>query len=454
MNTRYLSFYLIVLLLGSFIFATTQGASQSFIESEKPEYNSDVPGTHVTWEKTQETEVDSWDWRSLAWEFGPYPSYAIHLENGTEITDANFIPVGENFTVLINVQKDLFTDNKTLGGASLNWHLDLLNQTHPEDYLGWANIRMEYTHAYETNAEKDLPEWEREAFHIWSEIWNRTEQTVDDPSIPKSSTQEETPVTLFLNVSLTETNLWNEQTSPQSLPVESSTTSQPGVTVGTTANYDLTVTVDPYDPSFPYDGPQNGTIEVEVTEINGNNVTFTTSFIEDGVIESSWIDITTGKISAEDEVHALIASNLTDGDKIYNELPYHITNTFLQTLLGTERLINEYYSPEIRYRWDRSTGLLVSMQRTETMYMPLDPSPEPYHEPPQQQIFLWDSTNSYVTETETAWQIQISGQFNASMTPMGPYHVNLEVYNSQHDHIDFGYMAWESQNSPYRMIAV
>src|SRR3990170_6368539 len=54
-------------------------------------------GTYISWDKQENTTQENWNWRNQAWEFGPYPTFHIYLSNGTEITDANFIPVGATF---------------------------------------------------------------------------------------------------------------------------------------------------------------------------------------------------------------------------------------------------------------------------------------------------------------------------------------------------------------------
>ncbi|MFQ6086921.1 MAG: hypothetical protein ACE5OV_02765, partial [Candidatus Bathyarchaeia archaeon] len=44
-------------------------------------------GTFIAWKREENTTTEQWTWQSQAWEFGPYPTFAIYLQNGTEVTD-------------------------------------------------------------------------------------------------------------------------------------------------------------------------------------------------------------------------------------------------------------------------------------------------------------------------------------------------------------------------------
>lgn len=82
-------------------------------------------GTFISWNKEESTMTEQWAWQNQAWEFGPYPTFAIFLLNGTKVTDINCVPLGELFKVVIDVKKTIFIGNMTLGRAGLNWHTDL-----------------------------------------------------------------------------------------------------------------------------------------------------------------------------------------------------------------------------------------------------------------------------------------------------------------------------------------
>ncbi|MCK4223322.1 hypothetical protein KAX01_03405, partial [Candidatus Bathyarchaeota archaeon] len=96
---------------------------------EQPPEEGDTPwwkkerfnGTFIHWDKQREEFDESWSWLSQTWEFGPYPTYKIFLQNGTEVIDTNCIPLGENFNVIINIKKTVFTGNVTFGRAGLDW---------------------------------------------------------------------------------------------------------------------------------------------------------------------------------------------------------------------------------------------------------------------------------------------------------------------------------------------
>ncbi len=70
------------------------------------------------------------------------------------------------------------------------------------------------------------------------------------------------------------------------------------------------------------------------------------------------------------------------------------------------------------------------------------------------EIFVWDKSNSSVTENSSKLMIEIVGFFNETTTPVGPFWVNLEVTDSQQNWIDFGYTAWADDFSPNRGVAV
>ncbi len=75
-------------------------------------------GNNVSWQSKEQTTQTSWDWTNQGWQFGPYPTYAIILPNGTEITNDNYVPLNTPFTVRIDIQKSIFVGNATLGQAA------------------------------------------------------------------------------------------------------------------------------------------------------------------------------------------------------------------------------------------------------------------------------------------------------------------------------------------------
>src|SRR3972149_10930131 len=130
-------------------------------------------GTFVSWTSQQNTTQDMWSWKNQAWEFGPYPNFAIVPQNGTEVTDFNFIPLGEPFTVVINIQKSIFVGNPTLGRAGLQWNTEL--RTPNGTITGNANTRMVYINKMETQFWNESNAWQVE-----SAIYNQT----GDPGTP------------------------------------------------------------------------------------------------------------------------------------------------------------------------------------------------------------------------------------------------------------------------------
>ncbi len=128
---------------------------------------SQFNGTYTSWSQQQNTTLDSWNWTNQAWEFGPYPNYAVYLENGTEVTNDNFIPLAVPFKIVMNIQKSIFIGNTTLGRAGLQWYTDL--RTPNGTITGSANCRMVYINQMNTQF------WnESNAWHVESAIFNQT----------------------------------------------------------------------------------------------------------------------------------------------------------------------------------------------------------------------------------------------------------------------------------------
>src|SRR3990172_7881286 len=143
---------------------------------------SQFNGTYTSWSKQQNTTLDSWNWTNQAWEFGPYPNYAIYLENDTEITNTNFIPLGVPFKVVMNIQKSVFIGNSTLGRAGLQWNTELRTQN--GTITGNANCRMVYINRMETQF------WnESNAWHVESAIYNQTGDKGTPGPIPPPTQQ-------------------------------------------------------------------------------------------------------------------------------------------------------------------------------------------------------------------------------------------------------------------------
>jgi hypothetical protein len=158
-------------------------------ESNPPPKNPPPPGmtqfngTYISWAKQQNTTQDTWSWTNQAWEFGPYPNFAIYLQNGTEVTDVNFIPLGVPFKVVINIQKSIFIGNTTLGRAGLQWNTELRTQN--GTISGNANCRMVYINKMETKF------WnESNAWHVESFVFNQSAKgTMGQPSPPPQMQQ-------------------------------------------------------------------------------------------------------------------------------------------------------------------------------------------------------------------------------------------------------------------------
>ena len=124
-------------------------------------------GTYISWIKQQNTTQDTWSWTNQAWEFGPYPNFAIYLQNGTEVTNINFVPLGQPFKVVISIQKNIFVGNTTLGRAGLQWNTELRAQNGTTN--GNANCRMVYINKMETKYWNESNTW-----HVESSVFNQS----------------------------------------------------------------------------------------------------------------------------------------------------------------------------------------------------------------------------------------------------------------------------------------
>src|SRR4030067_3434848 len=140
-------------------------------------------GTSVSWTSQQNTTQDIWSWTNQAWEFGPYPNFAIYLQNGTEVTDVNFIPLGVPFKVVINIQKNIFMGNTTLGRAGRQWNTELRTQN--GTISGNANCRMIYINKMNTKF------WnESNAWHVESFVFNQSEKGTMGQPPPQPQMQQ------------------------------------------------------------------------------------------------------------------------------------------------------------------------------------------------------------------------------------------------------------------------
>src|SRR3989304_10391350 len=88
-------------LTGSLLLITIIASMASII----PLASTDIPvGNNVSWQSQEETIQNNYNWTNQGRQFGPYPSFALILPNGTEITNDNYIPLGQTFTVRIDIQ--------------------------------------------------------------------------------------------------------------------------------------------------------------------------------------------------------------------------------------------------------------------------------------------------------------------------------------------------------------
>jgi hypothetical protein len=147
---------------------------------------ADFPqGNNVSWQSQEETTQNTWNWTSQGWQFGPYPTFNIILSNGTEVTNDNYIPLDQVFTVRLDVQKSIFVGNATLGQAGLNWNTDLRLQNGSS--TGNANARMVYVNSLQGQGSNQTNEWQ-----IYSSINNQSQIITGgkDPLQPQPMQQQ------------------------------------------------------------------------------------------------------------------------------------------------------------------------------------------------------------------------------------------------------------------------
>ena len=167
-------------LIGSFLLVTiifSMALLTPLASSETPE------GNNVSWQSQEETTQNNWNWTNQGWQFGPYPTFAIILQNGTEVTNDNYIPLGQIFTVKIDIQKSIFVGNATLGQAGLNWGIDLRAQN--GSITGNANCNMNYVNNIQMGNYNQTNTWK-----IYSNINNRTAIDIKGPSGPQPMPQQ------------------------------------------------------------------------------------------------------------------------------------------------------------------------------------------------------------------------------------------------------------------------
>jgi len=137
--------------------------------------SADIPqGNNVSWQSQDQTTQNSYDWTNQGWQFGPYPSFSIILPNGTEITNDNYIPLNQPFTVRIDVQKSVFIGNATLGQAGLSWNSQLRSEN--GTITGNADCKLMYVNNIQQGNWNQTNVW-----NINSNINNQTATPIQGP---------------------------------------------------------------------------------------------------------------------------------------------------------------------------------------------------------------------------------------------------------------------------------
>ena len=137
--------------------------------------SADIPqGNNVSWQSNEQTTQTSWDWTNQGWQFGPFPSFAIILPNGTEITNDNYVPLNSPFTVRIDIQKSIFVGNSTLGQAGLICNTNLRSDNGTS--TGNADCKLMYVNNIQQGNFNQTNTW-----NIYSNIYNQTTAPTQGP---------------------------------------------------------------------------------------------------------------------------------------------------------------------------------------------------------------------------------------------------------------------------------
>ena len=162
--TRTITANLLLILVFSMAFSLPLAASDT------------TPGNNISWQTQETTTNSSWNWTNQGWPFGPYPTFAVVLQNGTELTDNNYIPIGQPFTIRMDIQKNIFVGNATLGQAGINWNVMLMSQNGTPS--GNANCFMNYVNGLQYS--------QNNTWNIRSSIYNQT----SNPGVPSQPQQQ------------------------------------------------------------------------------------------------------------------------------------------------------------------------------------------------------------------------------------------------------------------------
>ena len=78
-------------------------------------------GTNVDWYTDTGDYNDTWTWSNNYWLFGPRASYELFYNNGSQIHQEDFIPLGEEITWRINIPKGILRD-ASIQSVCVNGH--------------------------------------------------------------------------------------------------------------------------------------------------------------------------------------------------------------------------------------------------------------------------------------------------------------------------------------------
>jgi len=455
----------ILVLLVAIIFPLPRTAYAQEEDGDRPEEfppQDSWNGTLVFWDKEHSTSQESWSWLSQSWEFGPYPNFAVYLLNGTPVTDSNYVPLGELFKVVIEVQKAIFTENATLGRAGVNWHKDLRSQN--GTWTGFADCRMVYINKMETKYWNESNTWQ-----IESRIFNGSADAGPRPLPPIKEDQppslKEGGVPLLLVASdLSEGDTIFDR--PEAPTVDRTVEKTVSGTIRLVNYVNISGTPSAYE-LMGWD--RSTGILCEYTAINEERQgidNFTSVMVNVALTETNLWNVSTPGQS----LPATGTTTYTPGVSVGDAANYTVT-----ALWDSSDPMFRYAGPpngtanaEVLEVDGSNVKLSVTIldsdsgnEKTEILWIDVatgeigggfsPPSP-PTGE--QMGFYQFNRTLSKVTENDEMWTIEFVGSFNATSTPMGPFWVNLEVTDSSDHWIDFGYVAWSGKTSPNRMIAV
>ena len=180
-----------------------------------------VTETNLTYNVSDETYTDEWEWQDSSWEFGPKAKFKIEYLNGTEFdSDSDYLDIDEEFVISAYIPESIFRANfnQSLGAVEIHWHLEefadvisdpsdytnpslisdlnlMYYEVHPSEIFDWYYIPPEGIY-YEEGWQWEVHSWQENYTFGTGDNWSpESEITYDAESLPsRLKTASENPV--------------------------------------------------------------------------------------------------------------------------------------------------------------------------------------------------------------------------------------------------------------------